>query len=151
MYSISEALALIEKYESGGRNIPNYINDPLHTASGYYQITNTNWHNFAGLAGINLAKYPTAMSAPKQLQAKVAAIMYERRGFLDWSPFNARLRAAIARGERILSGNSSEEKPKTPDVLTPIIPAKSDVNLRKVFLLAVGFFLIVLSFGVMKR
>src|SRR5262249_24807468 len=46
-----------------------------------------------------LKKYPSAMAAPKETQARVAGEMFKRRGFADWAPFNPRLRADINRGE----------------------------------------------------
>lgn len=95
----SAALALIEKYESAGRNVMNFIGDARHTAQGYWQITNTNWKKIAPTLGIDTNQYPNAMSAPRDVQAKVAQYMYNKGGFSDWAPYNPRLAAAIRAGE----------------------------------------------------
>jgi hypothetical protein len=69
--------------ESGGRNIPNTTQGTSSgQAQGYDQITTGTWREFAPAAGIDLNKYPTALSAPKQLQRQVASnIPLER-----WDP-----------------------------------------------------------------
>src|SRR5690349_7619340 len=108
---ISRPLDLISKYESGDANIPNYRFDKGHTAQGYYQITNTNWRNIGPQVGVDLNQHPSAMSAPRDVQAKVAGEMYRRRGFADWAPFNPRLAAAIQRGE----SGEPQQPAKIPD------------------------------------
>lgn len=84
-------LAVIEHHESGGRNVMNFINDERHTAGGFWQITNTTWRGSAAWAGVNLAQYPTAISAPCEVQRAVASALYERLGVLPWAPFNREL------------------------------------------------------------
>jgi hypothetical protein len=78
------ALATIAKYESNSQNVRNSKYDAEHTASGYYQITDTNWRAYAPRSGIDTNKFPTAMSAPPELQAAVAALMYKEGGFSPW-------------------------------------------------------------------
>jgi hypothetical protein len=91
-------LALIEHYESHGRNVPNYRFDPTHTAQGYWQETNTNWRAIAPLLGITA---PDAMHATREEQAMVAlALLRNRQGIRNWSDYDAPLRAALARGEQ---------------------------------------------------
>lgn len=107
-----DPLALIEKYESGGRNIMQQVVPPEggfnpsvgrvtgpSTAQGYYQITNSTWRETAPKAGVSLDQYPTAMSAPKEVQAQVAKTLFDEQGFKPWAPYNARLAAAIGQGE----------------------------------------------------
>lgn len=94
-----QPLDLISQYESSDANVPNYRFDPGHTAQGYYQITNTNWRKIGPQVGVDLKQHPSAMAAPREVQAKVAGEMFRRRGFADWAPFNPRLAAAIKRGE----------------------------------------------------
>jgi hypothetical protein len=74
--------------ESHGQNIPNYRYDSGHTAQGYFQITNTTWRGYAGAAGVDTSQYPTAMSAPYDVQRQVAGQIYDTRGFTDWSSSN---------------------------------------------------------------
>ena len=89
------ALDIIEKYESGGRNVPNYRYDPTHTAQGYWQITNSTWREAAPRAGVDINQYPTAMSAPKDIQRIVAGKLFEERGFQPWAPYNPKLASAV--------------------------------------------------------
>lgn len=71
--------------ESGNRNIPNFRFDPTHTAGGYFQITDTNWRHYAPLVGIDISKFPNAMSAPENLQGQVAGKMYAETGIMPWA------------------------------------------------------------------
>lgn len=65
----------------------------VSTASGYYQITNTTW---AGIPTSITGGYPTAMSAPADVQANAAAYLYNQSGFASWAPYNSNLAAAIS-------------------------------------------------------
>lgn len=93
--SSGAALPLIAQYESGNQNIANV---PLpgaapSTASGYYQIINGTWQQYA--AGVpGASQYPTAMSAPQSVQTQVAAAIYNAQGLGPWSS-NAPLVSAI--------------------------------------------------------
>lgn len=76
--------------ESGGHNVlcdlpgcpgvPNPTGAPLSTASGYFQITNSTWKG----AGIVNQGYPTAMSAPFNVQEAVAAQLWNQNAGSDW-------------------------------------------------------------------
>src|SRR5215813_2806300 len=108
----SDPLDTIAFYESGGRNIRQnvvpagggynpsvgHVTGPS-TASGPWQITNTTWRGNAPAAGVDVNQYPSAMSAPVDVQRRVAAHIFNQRGFQDWAPYNASLRAALRRGE----------------------------------------------------
>jgi hypothetical protein len=95
--SDANLLGLISKYESGGRNVMNYIGDRTHTAQGYYQITNSNWRKIAPRLGITA---PNAMSASLADQARVAQVLlHNGKGIRNWSDYNPRLRGALQRGE----------------------------------------------------
>jgi hypothetical protein len=89
-------LALIERYESQGRNVPNFRFDPTHTAQGYYQITMSNWRALAHRLGITA---PTPMQASRYEQAEVALALLRESGIGNWANYNSRLRGALARGE----------------------------------------------------
>lgn len=89
-------LGLVLRYESGDRNIPNFINDKTHTAQGYYQLTNTNWRNIAPGLGITA---PTAMAATKEEQTRVALALLRQSGEGNWTNWNPQLREAVNRGE----------------------------------------------------
>ena len=89
-------LPYIKKYESGGKNVPNYMFGPGYTAQGSFQITNSTWRDIAPKAGIDLKQYPNAMSAPYSVQEGAATALFNTRGFQPWAPHNPALRAAIA-------------------------------------------------------
>ena len=70
-------LDAVANIESSNRNIVQGIHD-VNTdkgtpASGYFQIIDPTWRKYAAAAGVDLAKYPTPMSAPREVQAQVAA------------------------------------------------------------------------------
>lgn len=98
MASTQSYLDLISRYESGNQNVPNYRYGPGYTAQGYYQITNTNWTNIAPILGIDTSVYPTAMSAPPDLQAQVANYLLTQTpaGISNWSNYNPQLASALA-------------------------------------------------------
>lgn len=105
-YTATDYLSLISQYESGNQNIPNYKFGPGFTAQGYYQITNTNWNNIAPLVGIDTSIYPSAMSAPQDLQARVAAYLLTETpgGISNWSNYNPQLQAALSAAGMQTSG-----------------------------------------------
>lgn len=88
-------LDIIEHHESKGKNVQNFRYDEGHTAQGYWQITNTTWRETAPKAGIDLTKYPTAMSAPREVQKTVAQKLYDDHGYAPWAPFNPSLAKAV--------------------------------------------------------
>lgn len=90
---VERILDAIERFESGGRNVPNYKFGPGYTAQGHFQITNTTWRGIAGAAGIDLGQYPNAMSAPYDVQRNAARALIARNGVSDWLPYNPRFRA----------------------------------------------------------
>src|SRR5262249_20574514 len=54
---------------------------PGTRSQGYAQINTPTWHDFAPRAGVDLSQYPNAMSAPRDVQLKVAsAIPFSRFG-----------------------------------------------------------------------
>lgn len=125
-YDEDAALDLIAHHESGGRNIKQQVvpegggfNPSVgrvtgpSTASGPWQITNTTWRKRAPREIVQ--QYPTAISAPVEVQRKVAAKMFRETGFQDWEPYNASLRKAIAKGEQ-----PQPQKPSVDSYLDPI-------------------------------
>lgn len=108
--SLGNVLDTISRDESGGRNIKQTaysgqgINPSTGThtapssASGLYQITDTTWRNWAPKVGVDLAQYPTAMSAPPAIQRKVAAYGLQSEGLGPWAPYNPKLRADLGVG-----------------------------------------------------
>jgi hypothetical protein len=94
----AQALPIISQYESSNSNVPNQMGPngtPLSTASGYYQIINGTWQQFAPQVGVDLNQYPTAMSAPQSVQTQVAGAIYNAQGFSPWSS-NTNLMNAVA-------------------------------------------------------
>ncbi len=123
-YDPETALDLISQHESGGRNIKQNVvpagggyNPSVgrvtgpSTAAGPWQITNTTWNKRAPREIAQ--QYPTAMSAPVEVQRDVARKMYQETGFQDWAPYNASLRKAIARGEQ------PQQQPRTRTISQP--------------------------------
>jgi hypothetical protein len=122
---------IIPQYESGDRNVMNYINDPTHTAQGNWQITNTNWKAYAPRAGIDLAQFPDAMSAPRDLQRSVAIKMYDEQGYKPWAPYNDKLQAALSDGSQAGVGYIKPVSPLEPQYATKsgvTYPGSSDPN-----------------------
>ena len=71
-------LDVIAHVETGNRNIPQQIHD-INTdrgtpAQGNFQFITPTWQRYAPRAGVDVSKYPTAMSAPPSVQAQVAAV-----------------------------------------------------------------------------
>lgn len=99
-------LGLILQHESGGRNVMNGVGarrgvSPTaargYTAQGYYQILNSNWRRIAPKLGINT---PNAMASTFEEQTRVAHYLLRNGGIGNWSNFNPKLRAALARGDQ---------------------------------------------------
>jgi hypothetical protein len=71
-----DALARIE---SGNKNIYSKtdpdVPGPNSRSQGYFQINTPTWRDFAGKAGVDLAKYPDAMHSPRDVQEKVASVI----------------------------------------------------------------------------
>ena len=67
-------LPVIAQAESGNRNIPGPDTDSGQ-AQGNYQITTGTWRDFAPQAGVDLSQYPTPLSAPWDVQGKVASVI----------------------------------------------------------------------------
>lgn len=110
--SDANMLGLISKYESGGRNVMNYIGDRTHTAQGYYQITNSNWRKIAPRLGIAA---PNAMSASLADQARVAQVLLHGPGGAgNWTRYNPSLRRALQRGETYHAPKTSTVPPAPP-------------------------------------
>ena len=81
----------IAQAESGFRNIVS--GTAGSTASGIYQINNPTWRQFAPQAGVDLSQYPTALSAPTDVQTQVASVIPLAR-WVDFAPATA---GAVAR------------------------------------------------------
>ena len=73
--SFMDALAAIE---SGNKNIPSAVDQdvagPGTKSQGYFQINTPTWQDFASKVP-GAAQYPNAMSAPREVQAQVAAVI----------------------------------------------------------------------------
>ena len=78
--SFLDALADIE---SGNQNIYSGVDPdtagPNSKSQGYFQIGTPTWRDFAPKAGIDLNQYPNAMSAPREVQARVASVIPFKR------------------------------------------------------------------------
>lgn len=70
-------MAMIERLESGGKNVPQSIIDANTAkgtpAGGYLQIIDPTWAQYAPKAGVDLKAYPFAMMAPQAVQEQVAS------------------------------------------------------------------------------
>ena len=79
-----DALANIE---SGDKNIISGVDkdsqgltlaqggNPSEISQGHFQIQTATWRDFAKQAGVDVNQYPTAMSAPREVQAQVASVI----------------------------------------------------------------------------
>lgn len=122
-------LDYLAEVESGDQNIPSAVDGdpagPGTKSQGHFQITTPTWQDFAPKVGVDLSKYPNAMSAPRDVQAVVAEaipfnrfgprtqrMMQERYGPLDG---NATIGELAARsgggGEKLAPTISSPGKP----------------------------------------
>lgn len=72
--------------ESSGQNVTNQAEG----AEGFYQITGPTWQDFAPRAGVDLKQYPSALSAPYEVQSKVADAIPMGR----WGPRTQKILAA---------------------------------------------------------
>jgi len=65
-------LDTLAQIESGNRNIPSGVDPdvagPGTKSQGYWQINTPTWRDFAPKAGVDLAMYPNAMAAPREVQ-----------------------------------------------------------------------------------
>ena len=72
-------MGLVAQVETGNQDIPQRIHD-INTehgtpAQGNFQIIDPTWRRYAPAAGVDLDKYPTALGAPFEVQAAVAAVI----------------------------------------------------------------------------
>jgi hypothetical protein len=112
---------VVAPLESGNRNIHQQVVSPnVSSASGYYQITNSTWRDVAPKAGVDVDKYPTAMSAPRDIQKQVAQELYQQRGIQPWADFNP----AVARAVGYAGASQRGEKPA--DIVLPSDGGGSD-------------------------
>jgi len=119
-----EVLAAIMQRESGGQNIRNRTGPggtPESTASGYYQMIDPTWLEYAKLAGVDTAQYPTAMSAPREVQARVAGLLYDRQGQRPWAASAPRGQQANA-APVAPAGGAQQPAPYKVASLTPTAP-----------------------------
>ena len=82
--SVLDTLANIE---SGDKNIVSNVDkdskgltlaqggNPAEISQGNFQIQTATWKDFAKQAGVDVNQYPTAMSAPREVQAQVASVI----------------------------------------------------------------------------
>ena len=73
----SSPMDLVSTLESGNTNVLQKIHDKNTDkgtpAGGFFQIIDPTWRTYAKAAGVDVDQYPTAMSAPPNIQAQVAA------------------------------------------------------------------------------
>jgi hypothetical protein len=103
-YSWDQVSPWITQFESGNQNI---LNGQGSTASGYWQITNPTWQEFAPQVGVNLSQYPTAMSAPMAVQGSVAQAIFNARGIEPWST-GPQVLAALDSGATSAASSASQ-------------------------------------------
>jgi hypothetical protein len=76
-------LGILFSAESGGQNIANTTQGTSSgQAQGFFQITTGTWGEFAPRAGVDTTQFPTPMSAPYPIQARVASTIPLAR----WDP-----------------------------------------------------------------
>jgi hypothetical protein len=88
-------LSDLMRFESSGQNVTNKRQSTSSgRARGFFQITDGTWKDFSRRAGVDLARYPTALSAPYAVQFQVASTIPLKR----WDPIT--LRRLSAAGHR---------------------------------------------------
>jgi hypothetical protein len=89
-------LDLIERFESGGRNVFNYKHaaDPTgFTASGYFQMIDETWRRAKQMAGLPADQWSHAIDAPYEAQRAAAAALLAREGITPWQTNEPLMRA----------------------------------------------------------
>jgi D-alanyl-D-alanine carboxypeptidase len=75
----SSPMDLVSTLESGNTNVLQKIHDKNTDkgtpAGGFFQIIDPTWQTYAKAAGVDVSQYPSAMSAPRNIQAQVAAMI----------------------------------------------------------------------------
>jgi hypothetical protein len=80
--SYSSLAGLVQHFESGG----NYTAvNPQSGAGGAYQFVPSTWNQYASQIGVNTSQYPTAQSAPPNVQDAVFQQAVSQRGLGDWT------------------------------------------------------------------
>lgn len=122
---------LMQHFESGGRNVPNYLFDPGHTASGLNQITNTTWNRYAGNVGAPKLEWPqTPMDRPLDEQNKVAQAIFQAEGPGPWANYNPQLANVLApygfkAGGMRPPGHPGISAPLPSELMNPVVAAAS--------------------------
>lgn len=105
-------LGLIREHESGGRNILNTVGARTgvtpdqakgYTAQGYYQMLTSNWRKITEILNKQGGPQITAthaMAGTDEEQTRVALYLLRHGGIGNWSKFNPKLAAALARGDK---------------------------------------------------
>ncbi len=75
---------LVQHFENPTGN-PALYNQQGGTASGLYQFVPSTWRNYLAQIGGNTSLYPTAASAPANVQDAVFAQAVSQRGLGDWT------------------------------------------------------------------
>jgi hypothetical protein len=104
-FALLDALATIQQFESGGKNITQQlVPTSVSTASGYYQITNSTWNSVIA-PGTGLPAVANASSSAKSVkdltydqQTQGAAYLFSKQGFQPWTckGCNATLKQYVA-------------------------------------------------------
>ena len=72
----SSPMDIVLQAESGDQNVANtHATTSSGQAQGYPQITTGTWTDFAPKAGVDLNQYPNPLSAPRDVQIKVASMI----------------------------------------------------------------------------
>jgi hypothetical protein len=140
MASVADMAAIVKRFESGGDYT---AQNPNSTASGAYQFVNPTWRQYASQIGVDTGQYPTAGSAPPEVQDQVFAQAVSKRGLGDWTcpGCNPRLSAYLSAtpGQQTgpgpaLSGATQDAPVSVPQptaaVSEPAAPAAPDVDPR---------------------
>jgi hypothetical protein len=143
MASVADMAAIVKRFESGGDYT---AQNPNSTASGAYQFVNPTWRSYASQIGVDTGQYPTAGSAPPEVQDQVFAQAVSKRGLGDWTCHgcNPRLSAYLSatQGQQTgpgpaLSGATQDAPVSVPQptaaVSAPAAPAAPAFDPRLLF------------------
>jgi hypothetical protein len=138
MASVADMAAVVKRFESGG----DYGAQNAHSsASGAYQFITPTWRQYASQIGVDTGQYPTAASAPPEVQDQVFAQAVSKRGLGDWTcpGCNPRLSAYLSGNQGQQTGpgpalsGATQDVPVSipqPPAATPAAPASPSMDPR---------------------
>ena len=80
---MSALSSVVKHFESNGGDYN--AQNPTSSASGAYGFIDSTWKQYANAAGVDTTQYPTAKSAPPEVQDAVFSTAVRQNGLKDWT------------------------------------------------------------------